>query len=108
MKNIERPEVQENISSLIRCFQQGEAEEFYDKLIGLGMPNVYSERIDWFNSEYVEPHHWEQWELEALSHINKNLTTITKDSNACQFMNFPSMKEKEITVKAEKGKIIIE
>ena len=57
---------------------------------------LFSDLKKWFNSEYVEPHKWEQWELEALSHINKNLTTITKDSNACQFMNFPSMKEKEI------------
>ena len=105
MKNIEKPEVQGVILSIML----GKLTTYngIKALIKLGFHTeivmegdfysyLFSDLKKWFNSEYVEPHHWEQWELEALSHINKNLTTITKDSNACQFMNFPSMKEKEI------------
>ena len=95
MKNIERPEVQLPFIKLISDAEYT-SYDFYKDLPSLGMPKSKEKVIEWLNSEYVGPHHWEQWELEALSHINKNLTTITKDSNACQFMNFPSMKEKEI------------
>ena len=104
MKNIERPEVQGVIISImLRQNGNYSGMEQFKKLgfktehnfVGDFYSYIFSDLKKWFNSEYIEPHHWEQWELEALSHINKNLTTITKDSNACQFMNFPSIKEGE-------------
>jgi hypothetical protein len=114
MKNIERPEIQELISRYL------EEHDFslYEKLAELGMPNYCDSRLDWFNQEYVEPHHWELWELEAMRNIPKRIVYLERrhdtalpralqkddcytDHGVCTQINFPSLKNEKIDIDEE-------
>ena len=75
MKNIERPEVQLPFIKLISDAEYT-SYDFYEDLTSLGMPKSKEKVIEWLNSEYVGPHKWEPWELEAMKHIDKKYTSI--------------------------------
>jgi len=104
MKNIERPEVQLPFIKLISDAEYT-SYDFYEDLPSLGMPKSKEKVIEWLNSEYVEPHKWEPWELEAMKHIDKMISKIHKYVNGYDFQSndsrmcvvnlidlFPSMK----------------
>ena len=124
MKNIERQEVQGMVISMMlkqidryRGIQELKKLGFKTRysLSGNFYSHLFSDLKKWFNSEYVEPHHWEQGELWGLQHINKKYTRIrrehimdddadiwfmNKDSDGklygyTQDVDFPSIKEGE-------------
>ena len=77
MKNIERPEVILPMFKFLTDKSYGTAYLLED-LYKLGMPDDIYKRADWLDSEYVEPHKWEPWELEVLRHIPKRYLYIAK------------------------------
>lgn len=107
MKNIERPEVQLPFIKLISDAEYT-SYDFYEDLTSLGMPKSKEKVIEWLNSEYVEPHKWEPWELEAMKHIDKKYTSIEyvegyvcvtefgRDEKNLSLINFPSIKEGDL------------
>ena len=116
MKNIERPEVREFISSILYCIYSYENK----KMTELGFHgNRDRENIsDWLNSKYVEPHKWEPWELEAMRNIPKRIVYLERrhdtslpralqkedcysDHGICTQINFPSLKNEKIDIDAE-------
>jgi hypothetical protein len=90
MKNIERKEVQGvAISMMLGKIKPYDGLKEFEKLgfktkvysfSGDLYPYMYSELMTWFNSEYVEPHRWEPWELEAMKHINKCFDEIVRQN----------------------------
>lgn len=80
MKNIERPEVLLPIFKFLTEPSYGIAMLLHD-LYKLGMPDDIYKRRDWLYSEYVEPHHWEPWELEFLKHTNKKYLWVAISGN---------------------------
>lgn len=107
MKNIERPEVQLPFIKLISDAEYT-SYDFHEDLTSLGMPKSKEKVIEWLNSEYVEPHKWEPWELEAMKHIDKKYTSIEyvegcvcvtefgRDEKNLSLINFPSIKEGDL------------
>ena len=81
MKNIERPEVQKLLSAYVgktTCPYTDCNLCPFNKVIGESICNCTpNEVLEWFNSEYVEPHKWEQWELEAMKHISNQVKSIS-------------------------------
>jgi hypothetical protein len=107
MKNIERPEVQTYLIKFLTQTGYGETC-FKEALFMYGMPYDKHKRKAWLMSEYVEPHKWEPWELEALKHIDKKYTSIEyvegyvcvtefgRDEKNLSIINFPSIKEGDL------------
>jgi len=85
MKNIERPEVISLISKVITSHNCNEYEcikcPLFDIHKSICARKSYK-AMKWLNSEYVEPHHWEQWELEFLKHTNKKYLWVAISGNS--------------------------
>ena len=115
MKNIERPEVIKRFAyNIYNGYLTLDLEQF-------GFPNTSSsedEILQWLNAEYVEPHKWEPWELEAMRNIPKRIVYLERrkdnklpralqkedcysDHGICTQINFPSLKNEKIDIDAE-------
>lgn len=86
MKNSERPEVQTYLIKFLTQTGYGETC-FKEALFMYGMPYNKHKRKAWLMSEYVEPHKWEPWELEAMKHIDKMISKIHKYVNGYDFQS---------------------
>jgi len=83
MKNIERPEVIRAFAKFFRdndiCSYDFSNENDCDKCALLPICDeeiTYEKLFQWLNSEYIEPHHWELWELEVMKRFPKYITGL--------------------------------
>ncbi len=75
MKNIERPEVL-SICDWQELYSMMHKEKYKGKKDSDCFH--FNDTINWLNEEYVEPHKWEQWELEAMKNVDKSFMFMNK------------------------------